>query len=437
MEECFMTICSDAQLAVLRLLAECGWVSKRALDLLPYSYYHFTKKTKELFDQGHIRKTGKGLSKCYALNPSARNILSDFNEYRFTTELFETNMLLTRHADRAMLRGDAAAALSLASFGVHPDDKPPLPAHCPPTPLVPDESVWRFLYQNTHPHIYPTDKDKQTYTRRLTHINCYYDAVVLKGLVPKVGNQDNEGVNYSRLCGVLMTPSYLLRVYHSRDVAMKFSTTGERNMRSLLLSDAVFSGYLPEEKRGVLVFGDDFIAAEKILERHISGNRAAIPQTIRKKGRFKSEQAAVGTTLGTTNLGTPLFYLPLERRALELLRIMQYPAWQDTFCRFINGTCFGQKNNAAWCHELDDRQVYILACLNLTQIGLLFQNIVRQPQQPVTLVYLDWQHSFFEGLLNRHGGYCDILIKRMTAEYDVSANHTMNEYWEGSICSSG
>lgn len=428
---------SDIQLSVLRLLAECGWVSKRALDMLPYSYYHFTKKTKELFDNGYIRKTGKGMSKCYALNPSARNILSSINEYRFTPELFALNTLLTRHSDRAMLRGDAAAALSLAGYSVHPDDKPSLPACCPPLPPAPDDSDWRFLFQNGRQHAYPAGNDKRAYTRRLTPVNCYYDAVLLKGLVPKRGDKDNEGVNYSRVCGVLMTPTYLLRVFNSRDVAMKFSTTGERNMRSLILSDAAFPGYLPDENRGILVFGDDFTAAGKIIDRHISGSRAKIPQNIKKKGRYQNERSAANVMLGTSNLGSPLFYLPMERRALELLRIMRYPAWQDTLCRFINGTCFGQKNNTQWCHEFEGRQVYILASLNLTQIGVAMRNISRQPEQPVTLAYLDWQHGFFEGLLNRHGGYGDILIKRMTEGYDVSSRSTMNDYWEGINCLNG
>ena len=138
-----MAIYPDSQLTVLRLLAECGLVSKKALNLAPYSYYHCTKKLKELLDSGHIRKTGKGGGKCYALTPSGRNILSETNEYRFTTELFELNMLLTRHSDRAMLRGDVAAALSLAGYCVHPDDKPTLPAYCPPFSLTPDDTVKR------------------------------------------------------------------------------------------------------------------------------------------------------------------------------------------------------------------------------------------------------------------------------------------------------
>jgi hypothetical protein len=322
----------------------------------------------------------------------------------------------------------------LAGFSVHPDDKPPSPAHCPLLPDAPDGSDWRSLFQNDRQHSYSGDNGKEIYTRRLTPVNCYYDAVLLKGLFPKSGDKDNEGVNYSRVCGVLMTPSYLLRVFHSRDVAMKFNVTGERNMRSLLLSDAVFSGYMPEERRGALVFGDDYTAAEKIIERHVSGNLAKLPSTVKRKGRYQSRPSAADVTLGTTNLGTPLFYLPMERRALELLRIMRYPAWQDTLCRFINDTCFGQKNNNRWCHELDGRQVYILAGLNLTQIGVAMQQMSRNPGQPVTLAYLDWQHGFFEKLLNRHGGYGDILIKRMTAEYDVSTRATMNEYWEGTNC---
>ena len=110
---------------------------------------------------------------------------------------------LTRNPDdRAVLRGDTAAMLSLAGYAVHPDGKPGFPACTPPLPAAPGREAWRGLYQNYSDIRYPDEPDEAVYTRHLTAVNCYYDACSVKELLYDRG-KDGAGVRYSRACGVL------------------------------------------------------------------------------------------------------------------------------------------------------------------------------------------------------------------------------------------
>lgn len=216
---------SDVHLAILRLLAECGWVSPALLELTGYSYTYRTRALKLLLDQQLIRKQGEGRAKAYALATRGRNYLAALNACRFRAEVMGQLRQLTRNPDdRAALRGDAAAFFSLAGYAVHPDDKPAFPVYTPPLPKAPGREDWRRLCQNAGPVRYP-DEPNAVYPRRMTAINCYYDAAGIKELLYGRG-RDGAGVRYSRACGALMTPSFLFRVYHSRDVAMKFHITG-------------------------------------------------------------------------------------------------------------------------------------------------------------------------------------------------------------------
>ena len=435
---------SDMQIAVLRLLAECGWASKQVLDIMPYSYYHFTGKVKELQDNDYIRSRGKPRSRSFALNASGRNHLAAINPYRFTGEVFEANSQLTRHPDRAILRGECAAFLSIAGYSVHPHDKPALPAYTPPLPPEPGMDDWKALYHNGVPRVYPDAKDKRQYAGRLTPINCYYDAVFIKSLLTEISEMDYNSVLYSRVCGALMTPSYLFRVVHSRDLAIKFYKTGEKNMRSHILSDAVFDGYTPPARDALLIFGENFSAAKQIITLQLDTEKAKLDKrrrenlphnvaTGRKDARgqviYKQIAQSPNTILGTANLGKPAFYLPLQPGALPLLRLMQYPNWEDTLYSMINESFFKKKQFPAWQHQHEGRQVFILAAMNLSNIYIAVEAISNRPDRPTTIAYLDWQHDFIQSLLQPYQAMANLIFKRITDDFDVVAGNSMAEYW--------
>lgn len=423
---------SDVHYSVMQLLAECGWVSRPLLEFFGYSNPYQTRCLKTLLDQRLIRKQGKGVAKSYALAARGRNHLAAYNARRFRAEVMELNRQLSRHPDRAMLRGDAAAMLSFAGYAVHPDDKPSLPAYTPPLPESPGRGYWQGLCQNAIQTTYPGETDKRLYIRRQSAVNCYYDATVLKGLTPRSEDKDNEGVNYSRACGVLMTPSYLLRVYHSRDVAMKFHVTGERNFRALLLSDFVFSGYVPLDRDGVLIFGDDFTAAAHIIEHNLYGYSSRLPAYVKRAGGKKGYEPRKGTSgemLTPTNLGKPAFYLPLRAESLELLQLMRFPFWQEAFLREINRELFGLLDQPRWCFQCEAYMAYILAALNLTQIDVAFRSIRNTPEQKVRIICLHWQEEFFRALLEPFAGKRSIWLTRLPADYLAGQIGQLEDDW--------
>ena len=292
----------------------------------------------------------------------------------------------------------------------------------------PEGADWRGLYRNTESHSYPNQPDQGVYRRRATAVNCYYDATAVKELAV-----DSAGVSYSRACGVLLTPSYLLRVYHSRDVAMKFHSTGEQNFQCLLLSPKIFTGYLPEEQNAALILGTDFTAAQHILEHHLAGHSPRMPLSAKKKGGkgYTAVKGLAGELVTPTNLGKPAFYLPLCKDSLPLLRLMAYPSWQGFLVREISRGLFPHLELPRWCFEEDGYTVYILAALNLAQIDLAMRMVQGNSGKKVQIVCLDWQVPLFRQLLEPFAGQRDLWLTKLPAGFLEGLLQGEKEYWEG------
>ena len=231
-----------------------------------------------------------------------------------------------------------------------------------------------------------------------------------------------------------MTPSSLLRVYHSRDVAMKFQMTGERNLQNLLLSDQLFTGYQPPETNAALIFGTDFTAAAHILGSHLDGPGAQRPIYVKRRGG-KGYAAIAGTTgelLRPAHLGNPVYYLPLGKDSLPLLRTMGYPMWQEMLLREISRELFHFDNHPRWSFELDGQDIYILVCLSLPQIDLALRKIRMAAGQKVRIVCLDWQEPLFRLLLEPYAKDRDIRLTRLPAAYMEELSGHIKRCWEGS-----
>lgn len=424
---------SDIHDTILRLLAECRWVSPALLELTGYSYTYRTRALRLLLQQQYIRKQGEGRAKAYAISTKGRNYLAAFYASRFREEVMEQIKQLTRNPDdRAVLRGDAAAMLSLAGYAVHPDDKPVFPAYTPPLPAAPGREAWRGLYQNHSDICYPDESDNAVYTKHLTSMNCYYDACSVKELLYDRG-KDGAGVRYSRACGVLMTPSCLFRVYHSRDVAMKFHITGERRLQNLLLTGEVFRGYLPERNHAALLLGNDFTALLHILEHHLAGHSAKSPVYVKDRGRkgYKSLQGGIGERVTPSNLGEPSFYLPLTLDSFPLLRMMRYPFWQELLTKEVCRELFGLENQPRWTFDHKRDSVYLLFTLCLQQISLAMSAVRLSPEKRIRLVCLDWQAPLFRELLSPFASNRDIRVTTLPNGYISNLQRKFELYWGG------
>lgn len=339
-----------------------------------------------MVDTSRIRLTGHGADKHYALLAKGKDELNSLNSLRYPRCLFADNNTLLRAPARAMANGDAAVMLSLAGYSLHPHDKPEFPAHTP----VPDEDAGRRqIYRNSLEHRYSNAEDCTIYLKRRTPINCYYTSVEIKRYFEQ---KNSNGLRYSRACGVLSTPDNILRVFHSRDVALEFKSTGENKLVSLL--PKLFSGYLPPRRQGLLVLGDGFMAAEKIIATEFSPERIKIAKVSKK------------TYLGTKNLGTPLYYLPVVPDSLPLLRLFQYPSWEGSASSFMAKQLYGsfkERQDIFYADGDDGSALFIGLTLNLTAVAGLIR-AVRDKPRSVSLICLNWQKEFYRETLDKYAG---------------------------------
>ena len=371
------------------------------MNLLPYSYVKINDCLRLMLQNNLIRLTGHGAGKHYALLEKGKQELTAFNPQRYPRCLFADNNTLLRDHIRAMAIGDSAAMLVVSGYAVHPHDKPCLPAH---TPVPDDDSGGRQIYQNRLDYQYPGSGDDAYYPRRKTPVNCFYSSVEIKRYFkPK----NDMGLRYSRACGVLFTPDYLLRVFHSRDVALEYKATGENKLKDSL--QKIFTDKLPPYRQGLLVLGDGFKAAEKILETEFNPERAKMLRVTRK------------TCIGPKNLGTPLFYFPVLPESLPMLRLLQFPGWEGSVSPFMARQLYKnyrERNDVYFAEGDDGTVIYIGLSLNLTSFARLMRDM-RERARNISFICLNWQKEFYETMLKRYTGENAEYVRIITATNDA------------------
>lgn len=405
------------QIQTLELLAVCGCISKTILYLSQFHNQRIRSKLKQMVDMGEIRLAGQGENKRYTLLKPGKDRLIALNPARYTLSLFQDNNTLLRVPARSVMNGDTAAILSQAGFSVHPDDKPTLPAI---TPNFHDGSGWWMeLYNNQIPYRYDADNpDCCRYLKRDTPVGCYYTSVEIKR---HLRDRNDNGLRYSRACGVLFTPDRLFRVFHGRDVAFEYRQTGENKLVTLL--PKLFGGYLPEQKNGVLIVGNGFDSAEKILAGDF--DKARIEQAKREKRIF----------VNTRNLGNPLFYFPVSPDSLTLLRLMNYPGWADSIAEYAaKQVCedFTERSGIFFADCGDGTRFYSGLELNLTKLAGLVRAIRASPGLPVSMACLHWQKQFYTDILGRYAGENANGVRLFTFDNEdiQSISEQLNDYWE-------
>lgn len=405
----------DVHYAILRLLAGCGWVSHTMLELTGYSYSYRTRSLKLLLDQQFIRKQGQGKNKAYTLTAKGRNHLAGFNARRFREEVIAETKQLSRHPERAVLRGDTAAMLSFAGFAVHMDDKPDLPVTTPPLPESPSPEDWKRLFQNGGFFSYAGEIDRKVYTRHTSAVGCYYDATAIKELA---------GPLRMGYCGNWLFP----RLRGADDALLSAAGLPQPGC-----GDEISGDRREKPAKSAAVQPDfDWVPAAGNRRRPDSGGPAQQPVYAKRKGRkgYAAISGSTGELLQPTNLGNPAYYLPLCRDSLTLLELMRYPMWKETLIREISRELFQLENNTRWTYEPDGCTVYLLVCLNLPQIDLTLRKIRAAPHQRARIICLDWQEPLFCRLLEPYAKDRDIQLTRLPAAYMEDLSERIKRCWE-------
>ena len=134
--------------------------------------------------------------------------------------------------------------------------------------------------------------------------------------------------------------------------------------------------------------------------------------------------------LTPTNLGNPVFYLPLCKDSLLLLRLMHFPLWQEMLICEINQELFHLNQEFRWNFELEGDSIYILVSLNLSQIDLALRRI-KADNKGARILCMDWQEPLFRQLLEPFAQSRDIRITRLPTEYMENVQDKFKRYWEG------
>ena len=388
--------------SIFELLAVCGCVSKRVLTMLPYSYVKTNDNLRQMHKDRLIRMSGHGANKHYALLDAGKNTLTSSDSIRYPRRLFANNNTLLRDPSRTIAIGDTAAMLSMARYSIHPNDKPNLPAH---TTLPCDDNSWFDIYK-TGGIVSP--------------MNCYYMAAEVKRYLR---NSNDKGIRYSRTCGILFTPEYLLRVFHSRDVAFEFRGTGEKKLNSLIAK--LFSGYVPKQRNALLVFGKGFLAAEKILDGDFDEARQRIAEISKK------------VTINTQNLGRPLYYRPIMPESMGLLQLMRYPGWEESLFEYVAKQIYfsyNRRTDAFYATGEDGSLLFIGIELNLTKFARMIRILRERPNRTVNFICLDWQEDFYDFMLERYaGGEHGVNILTVEGNMVKRLNEQFEEYWGGEL----
>lgn len=398
---------SDIHYIIMQLLAECGWASKSTFDQTGYSYTYLKRNIRALLDAGYIKKRGKGARTMYALTSAGGKCLQAHNQHRYRPEMLEINRRLSRSPDRAVLRGDCAVLFSLAGYNVHPDDKPELPADCQCS-----ADGEGGTYHDPNDVDSGVDGVRGIQGARAVHakcdtaVGCYYDATQIKALAV-----DKEGSNYSRACGVLVTSDRVFRVYHSRDVAMKYGKTGEKNFIKEM--HGAFHGMTALDTEGILVFGYDFTAAEHILDNYLYPDKRPKPSSRKDKN---GKEILTGEMLTPNNLGNPAYYLPMDSCPREYLQMFRYPSWEDAMNQLSSWICLGLVNQTKWCYTHEGRTVYVLASLDLNHIQMAVRAIKNQPQAMFTILCMGWQAPLMRHLLTPYSKQ-NIVVKCLSEDF--------------------
>lgn len=332
---------------------------------------------------GLISKDGKGDTRHYRILSAGKDVLYALDSLRYRPYCYEDNEHLARRSTRAMSRGDAAAVCHLAGYGVHADDKPPLPA-CTPEPTGEDDSWWMGVCRN------------RDGARRLTPVNCYYTSLEIKR---HFGDKKANSLLYSRACGILLTPTRMLRVYHSRDVAMEVRLTGERNLHSV--TPRLFTGLQPPIRNALLVMGKKFFAAEKIIRNSVE------PQ------RQQSMLVSGVCCLTADVLGQPLLYLPVIPQALPVFRLLQYPGYTNSIMKYA------QAGQNVW-NGID---------MDLTAFASILRRKQGNTKLLLSILCTDWQRGFYIGMLERYANAANVSFQMLRDKDMERIGSLLANYW--------
>lgn len=315
---------------ILALIQEVGCISR--LSVKPMDIYR-SKQTEWL---GRLTEANMILPKrlegykIYTITAEGAQYLKAINEARHHDDT-PTNGLNADMMERKAKISEVVSLLKRAEYTTHPDDKPPIFKAVEQSRHA-GSAFERCNQDNAQTHVYHFlgCHDRKEYIKRSTAINCFYYSKELKDYLSKQMQEqfgmysEHQAISFSRIIGLLITPSVSYCIYNTGKKAMQLKMAGETAMQ-VALTDVVscLTGQKTVRLENILVFGEGFKGAYQLL----AASKKRLPKS--KKESDASAGQYPPSVMQINKIGKKVLYLPLVRESAQILKILAYPNWQD------------------------------------------------------------------------------------------------------------
>lgn len=393
---------------VLALLQETGGISRLTMKLMGICPSKQTLWLNRLQEQELVTKRDTSMGKAYIMTAQGSRYLKQLNARRHRDDSAVTG-LNTEMIERSASISEVVALLKLSGYSTHQDDKPAIydaimKVRTLEAAVLPNE-LEAYLSsprnQESYQYTFRSCRDRKQYERRSTPMNCFYTSKEVKSYISgKMKEQfrmfsEQSAVSFSRITGLLITPSSSYRLYNTRKAAMKVRMGGENAMK-IALADVVSCLSTAKELQveNVIIFGDGFKGAEKLME---ASRKAAL----RIPGKKRDEAPNPASVMRINTIGKKVLYIPLDPVSVPLLQIMQFPGWQE----FLRKMAFGSDYQASTDHHsvfdgyLRGVPVYLEFIPDLRRLENLMHYLQYVDVERVVIACLDWQKPFYDTVL--------------------------------------
>ena len=357
----------NTELKILELIGECGVVRRQTLHLLPYHTVTINTTLRKMMESGLIVQSQTGYQKHYILTQYGKEFLCA-NSPSYRAHEFLPAKVQSDSWQRLLLTADVAIILEQAGYVVREHKRPAL--------------------------------------NNLNIANCtqggfYYPATELKQFLG--GNAPS--LQYSRICGALITSNCAYLTYHTRDVAMELRKNGEDNVAALVRSKIC-------RKIAYLIFGDrEMLSFEKIIRNTMEPD--SMENKLRGIGKDKKKSHQLTQLLNATTFGKTVHYFPIREEAVKIITIIgQHRGFESMKASMLERALLGRDYSFLRenLYKTDGEYLFYAADMDLCQIGNTLKNLSCYLKNGiVTVICLEWQKAalrrIFECYFRGYGNY--------------------------------
>lgn len=419
---------------ILALIQEVGCISRlsvKSMDIYPSKQTEWLNRLTEA--NMILPKRLEGY-KIYTITAEGAQYLKTINKIRHRDDT-PTNGLNADMMERKAKISEVVSLLKRAKFATHPDDKPQIFKAVEQIRQI-GSAFDRCNPGNVQTHIYRFlgCHDRKEYVRHSTAINCFYDSKELKDYLSKQMREqfgmytEHQAISFSRIIGLLITPSVSYCIYNTGRKAMQLKMAGETAMQ-VALADVVSSltGQKIVRMESVLVFGEGFKGAYQLL----AASKKQLPNS-KKKLEANAGQYPP-SVMQITKIGKKVLYLPLLPESSQILKMLAYPDWQDFLREMALGESYRPTEGRylIFDGEMQGVPVYLEFIPDLRRFESLLHYLRGNEPESILIACPDCHIAFYETVTKNEDLLTKIRFYSFTADNLSAALEALQLHYFG------